>query len=103
MAKENGFFGQINGPFSVNEEVFDLIKEQCSQPVNYLTKVGFHLVKTYPLDLLGIYEPTISILINGIEFLLGKTGLLELEDVQITSIQFLNEVDELFYIDYQYE
>ena len=29
--------------------------------------------------------------------------MLELEDVQVTSIYFLEDVDDLFYIDYQYK
>ena len=40
--------------------------------------------------------------INGIEFQIGITRMLELEDVKVTSIQFVDDVDELVYIDYQY-
>lgn len=40
--------------------------------------------------------------INGIEFQIGITRMLELEDVKVTSIQFVEDTNDLIYIDYQY-
>lgn len=33
---------------------------------------------------------------------MGKTRMLELEDVAITSIKFKEDIDDKIYIDYQY-
>ena len=104
MAATNGFFGSLQGPFAADEELFTKIEEQCSNTVNYITKLGVHFVGNYDLDLKGIKQGSqYFIRINNIEFQIGKTRMLELEDVQITSIQFVQDVNDMFYIDYQYE
>ena len=104
MAAVNGFFGNLQGPFLANEELFTKIQEQCSNQINYLSKLGIHYVGDFDLDLEGKRQNRqIFVRINNIEFQLGKTRMLELQDVQITSIQFEQDMNQMCYIDYQYE
>lgn len=103
MQANNGFFGSIQGPFVAGEELLSKIQEQCQNEISYLSKIGVHYVNFFDLDLSGQYIPKIIVIINGIEFQIGKTGILELEDTNITSIYFLNDTDDRVYIDYQYK
>ena len=100
MAATNGFFGNLQGPFAANEEVFSLIQANSRYQIQYIEKLGIHYVGNFDLDLQG--DSNIHVKINNIDFQIGKTRMLELEDVQITSIQFVNDTDDLVYIDYQY-
>lgn len=102
MAKTNGFFGQLQGPFTQNEELFTAIQNQCQDNIPYISKLGIHYVGDFNLDLQGIREGRqILVLINNEEFQIGKTRMLELQDVQITSIKFKQNMSELTFIDYQ--
>lgn len=104
MAAINGFFGNLQGPFLANQELFTKIQEECVNQINYLSKLGIHYVGDFDLDLEGQRQGfQIFIKINGISFQLGKTRMLELEDVQITSLQFEQDMPEQCYIDYQYK
>lgn len=103
MEATNGFFGSIQGPFAANDELFIKIQENCKDVIEYISKIGIHYIGNFDLDLYGNFQKKIFIRINGIDFQLGKTRMLELEDVQVTSIYFLEDVDDLFYIDYQYK
>lgn len=67
----NYFNYQIAGTFSVNQE---LIK-QIPYSINSIVKIGVEL------------EQGESILLNNQNFIIGKTGRLELTDVNITSIK----------------
>lgn len=102
MAATNGFFGTLQGPFAANEELLILIQADCKDTIDYISKLGIHYTGNYNLDLNGIYENQLLVRINNIEFQIGKTRMLQLEDVQITSIQFVNNTDDCIYIDYQY-
>ena len=103
MTATNGFFGQLQGPFTANTDLFSQIQEECSNPLNYLTKLGIHYVGNFDLDLTGNKEgQQFFIEINGIDFQLGKTRMLEFQDVQIYSIKFKQNMDQNCYIDYQY-
>ena len=95
MAATNGFFGQTQGPFAQNEEIFTKIQSQCLNQINYISKLGIHFVGDFNLKYI--------IKINNIQFQLGKTNMLELEDVKVTSIKFSQDMDEKIYIDYQYK
>lgn len=90
----NGFFGMIEGPFTANEEIFTKIQEHCEYPIKYINKIGI----TYT----GINPSEIFIILNNIQFQIGKTKMLELQDVEITSIKFKNNTNDKIYIDYQY-
>ena len=103
MAATNGFFGNIQGPFAADEELFTKIQLDCKDTIDYISKLGIHYVGDSNLDITGIYQNQLFVRINGIEFQIGKTRMLQLEDVQITSIQFVNDTNDRVYIDYQYE
>lgn len=96
----NGFFGNIQGPFSSGVNIVNIISQNC---VNffYISKIGF----CYTGDPQKIKNINIEIKNenqNNVSFQIGKTGMLELEDVRITEIHFSNNVDDKMYIDYQY-
>lgn len=94
----NGFFGMIEGPFAANEEIFTKIQEQCRYPIKYINKIGI----VYTGSLGSIKFPGISVILNGIQFQVGQNRILELEDVEITSIKFKDDIGDKAYIDYQY-
>lgn len=96
------YFGNIQGPFTADEEVFTKIQEQHQEQIQYLSKLGIHYVGNFNLDLTGTYWKKILVRINGIEFQIGATRMLELENIQATSIQFVENVNDKVYIDYQY-
>ena len=124
ISEGNGFFGQIAGPFTTQDQIFDLIKEQCYTIVNqeeeieytidYINKIGIN----YPIKNYGrvtqissdpnpVYDDNqfkiqLGNGLNNTVFALGKTGMLELQDVNIKYIKVLQDVDDNFYIDYQY-
>lgn len=120
MAATNGFFGQIQGPFQggaleTTEDIFSRIRAQCKNSINYITKIGIHYPGNFNFDLNGVYWPPsdpdkyahVAIKENNddeyIIFQIGKTRMLELEDVHIVSIKFLEQTDSNVYIDYQYK
>ena len=89
MAGTNGYIGQLRGPFSANVELMDLIAEDANKEVNYLIKIGIQTkVKN-------------EVIINNINFEIGKTGILEFGGgIQITSIKFAQEVGKETIIDF---
>lgn len=99
MDHGNGFFGQVRSPFIEGDQIFNVIQEQC-QPyiVDYINKIGIHVPINYNFD---INQQTLTVLLNSKEFKIGKTGMLQLEDVKIKSIVFPKNIDNC-YIDYQY-
>lgn len=114
MAATNGFFGQLQGPFNANEELFNRIKADCkylNKNSIYVTKLGIHIVNNYDLKVTDFIENSYEeravfqtgprVFINEKEFQIGQTGMLELEDVQITSIKFTKNIDSRCFIDYQ--
>lgn len=99
---KNGFFGQIQGPFQENQNIMLLIKQQCNmqQGTNdniYISKIGFYSLKKFENN----SNPIISL--NEKQISLGQMGMLELENVYITSITALQNIDNTFFIDYQYQ
>lgn len=104
MTNTNGFFGQLRGPFNANINLFSQIQEECINTINYITKLGIQYTGDFDLDLEGNKEgQQIFIEINGLDFQLGKTRMLEFQDVQIYSIKFKQDMDENCFIDYQYK
>lgn len=113
MAAINGFYGNIQGPFEANQQLFDRVKEDSvytNKEALYITKLGIHIVTDYDLKLSNFIENAYKdktfqvgprVLINNKEFQIGMTGILELEDVNITSIKFTKDMDERCFIDYQ--
>ncbi len=116
----NGFFGHITGPFEANENVYQKIISECGQDIDYISKIGIHYPVNfdYPLTFEAINNDNENqsspfcypIFINLYDaktraskrFQLGKTGMLELQDVKITNISFSTDVDDNMHIDYQY-
>ena len=103
MAATNGFFGNLQGPFAANEELFTKIQMDCKDTIKYISKLGINCVGNYDLDLNGNTTNQIFVKINGIDFQIGITRILELQDVEITSIQFTQDMNDLTYLDYQYQ
>lgn len=100
MAAKN--FGQISGPFQAGQEVLLKIQEQEEINVSSLVKIGISYIGDFDLDIYGNYISQQHIKINDIDYQLGKTRMLELEDCQINSIIFQNGADDRWYIDYEY-
>lgn len=97
------FFGQIQGPFPANGEIFTLIQAQHSEQIKHLTKLGIHLLRNYDLDLNGRATHSLAVAINDESFQIGRTGMLEFDNVEVTSIVFPISMDATTFIDYQYE
>lgn len=100
MAAKN--FGHISGPFKANENILLKIQQQEETEITSLCKIGIQYAGDFDLDIYGKYISEQYILINNINFQIGKTRMLELEDCQITSIIFGNDTDDRWFIDYEY-
>lgn len=98
----NGFFGNIRGPFFKNEEIFTKIQQQCIDTIDYISKIGIIYTGDLNLEVCRTNFPKIIVIINNIQFQIGKTKILELENVKITSIKFKEDTKDNIYIDYQY-
>ena len=94
-------FGYLISPFKKGEQLFNLIKEKHS--INYITRIGILCKADFCLDIEGHYYPPIIISLNGQDFTLGQNGILELEDVKITSIKFKTDVTLPIEITYVYK
>ena len=71
----NDKFVQIHGPFQQNEELVDIIKKDFPSFLN-IKKLGIQSISTH------------ICCINGQNFEIGKTEILEFNEVSITSIYF---------------
>lgn len=77
----NDKFIQIRGPFTAGQDLISYIKTQYGSNFNYIKKIGIQTkVKN-------------EVTINNVDFEIGKTGILEFENVQINSLSF--KQDEL--------
>ena len=83
--------GQLRGPFTAEQELFTLIKEAAAIPFTYITHIG---VQT---DIRNI------IIVNGKEYEIGKTGIYEIGNTEITSLKFKEDVDINTIVDYTIE
>ena len=105
-SNNNGFFGMIQGPFLAETNIYEKIQQQCKESINYISKIGFSYPENFDLNLeqsdliIKIQEIGSS---NEIDFQLGKTRMLQLENVKIKSIKFNQNVNEKMFIDYQYK
>lgn len=78
---DNQKFVQIKGPFAAGEELVDRIKDNASN-FDYIKKIG---IQTKVANRCKI---------NNIIFEIGKTGILEFNNVEINSLLFMqNEPD----------
>jgi len=78
MAATNEFFGNIQGPFTADEELFTKIQSECKDTIKYISKLGITYVGNFDLDLSGARWKQMFVRINGIEFQIGITRMLEL-------------------------
>lgn len=84
----NGYTGQLIGPFTANEELYDLIVAAAAQPINYVSHIGIQT------DIKNI------VYINNKECEIGNTGIYEIGNTEITSIYFAQDTDENSIVDY---
>lgn len=99
MAGTNIYQGQIFGPFKANQELMDLIAEQCVSVPKYLTHIG---IQTETHNVLIHPNTLIEMVICGKTYTIeiGKTGVYEIGNTEITSIKFLNDRDNNTIIDF---
>jgi hypothetical protein len=71
----NNKFVQLHGPFAKDEDLVLLLKSNCPE-FQYIESIGIQSTPTHILTI-GEYD-----------FEIGKTKILEFDDVQITSIYF---------------
>ena len=84
----NGYTGQLEGPFTANEELFDKIQAAAVKPVAYVSHLGVQTdIRNY-------------IYINGEKYEVGKTGIYEVGNTEIKSIYFSQNTDANSIIDY---
>ena len=86
MDQPNGYF--IGGNSQTAQEIFTLIQQDTSITTAYVEKIG---IQTYPGTLIRLNGQTIEI---------GKTGMYETDEVEITSIQFPENSPKNVIIDY---
>lgn len=87
----NNKFFQIAGPFNANEELIDKIKVEAGYDLTFIKKVGIQ-IPSFP-------SSAHLISINGQIFEIGKTNILEFNEVEITSLFFLQNEIEFAIID----
>lgn len=86
----NGYMGQLKGPFQADEELFTKIQNTSLEKIAAVKHLG---IQTVTGDL-------VMIEINGKEIEIGKTGMYEVRNTEITSIKFKTNVDENTLVDY---
>ena len=86
----NGYMGQLKGPFQADEELFTKIQNTSSEKIAAVQHLGIQTVT----------EDLVMIEINGKEIEIGKTGMYEVRNTEITSIKFKTNVDENILVDY---
>lgn len=72
---------QLRGPFKANTELLNNL-------YNNINKISIFC------------KPEQVIIINGMSFEIGKTGMLEIEGTNIESLKFQQDEDENTYIDF---
>lgn len=87
MLDKNDKYVQLQGPFKKNEELTFIIKEKFKGNFGYISRIGIQ----------SRYQTKIAI--NGEEFIIGLSGMLDIRNVQITSCYFLNDVSDLTIVD----
>ncbi len=84
----NGCTGQLLGPFKANEELYNKIIADAAYPVLYINHLGIQT------DIRNF------VYINGNKYEIGKTGIYEVGNTEITSIYFESDTDDNSIIDY---
>lgn len=77
---------QINGPFNSGQELYNALQQKISElGFTYIYRIGI------------CSKPHHYVTLNDILFEIGSTGMLEFDDVQITSVRF-NQAEDFFTI-----
>ena len=84
----NRYQSQLKGPFNADEEIMDLVRAAAAVDVECIWHLG---VQT---------DVRALIRVNGHEVEIGKTGIYEIGNTEVTSLQFVQDVDENTIIDY---
>lgn len=90
----NGYQGQIcaidqpNGYFAANQEILNLIQELTYPNIDYLERIGIEAPQKTRLR------------INNQLIEIGKTGLYEVDNAEITSIRFIENSSRDVIIDF---
>lgn len=84
--------GQQKGPFKAGENIMGkILQEPTYTNVSYLFKIGISTI------------PHHKVKINNVSMEIGKTGMLEVRDTNITSIVFEQDEDLNTFVDYMAE
>lgn len=86
--KTNGYMGQLVGPFKAKEELFDKIQEDAYVKVEFVNQIGIQV------------EKDTIVYINKKPVQVGRTGIYEIGNTEITSIYFEADTDKYAIIDY---
>ena len=73
--------GQVAGIFSPYHELMTNVRAQSNQKALYLAKIGIQMEKAN------------RVFLNDEEFEIGKTGKLEFDNIEITSIKPANRLE----------
>lgn len=90
----NGYQGQIKAIdqighiFSANQNIYALIQQKSVNPLRFIKKISI------------IASEGTKMRLNGKQIYIGKTGFYEIEDVQITSFEFLDDTSSNVIIDF---
>ena len=112
-------FGTLQGPFQNGIDLINQIKEQHNlQSVNCsIIKLGVCIYRkfdlqlrkepyeenydsSYDIDNMKLMQTTYFMIIDNKNYQIGKTGILEFEDVNITSAAFSQDMDDSVYVNY---
>lgn len=98
MEKVNICQGQLIGPFKANQNLMNLINEQCVSKPQYLKHIG---IQTEETDV-DNPDTLIELKVNDKLFTvaIGKTGIYEIGNTEVTLIRFLNDKDNNTIVDY---
>ena len=84
----NGYMGQLQGPFSANEDLYAKIKENASIDFDFVDHLGIQTKKDTMVN------------INGKSVQVGRTGTYEITNAEVTSLYFEEDVDRYTLVDY---
>lgn len=120
---DNYLFGTLQGPFEKNINFIDIIQQQnpllqIDSNISII-KLGICINRKFDLQLQSYESNDLESLesydidnrklvrkiayfinINNKNYQIGKTGILEFEDVNITSAAFLQDMDDAVYVNY---
>ncbi len=86
------YIGQIQGPFKAGEDlVVKMLQDPLAKKMTFAFKIGI------------FSKPKHIVSINGVNIEIGKTGMLEIQQTEVTSIVFQQEEDFNSFVDFMAE